>query len=55
MDTLGLAFTKAKEALALDDSDLKTRWELGKRRDSHAKTVKLSDQRMISPIFRLIT
>jgi Flp pilus assembly protein TadD len=29
-DTLGLAFAKAKEALALDDSDLKTRWELGK-------------------------
>ena len=53
MDTLGLAFTKAKEALALDDSDLKTRWELGKihmyRREFEQAEIHLRQALILNP------
>jgi len=52
-DTPGIALAKAKVALELDDSDLKTRWELGKihmyRRDFEQAEIHLR-QALVSSI-----
>ena len=52
-DTLGIALAKAKVALELDDSDLKTRWELGKihlyRREFEQAEIHLRQALVLNP------